>query len=153
MAKGLNQRSVGVKQGSAGGDKIYYSSLVAVFCCPSCGETHCSTSRPAKVSEIPTHHSVIWASPKISCPRNACKKWMILTLACVQLGEKTNKQKNKGTWELLSLTDDMKLEAVVVTVVQVEEDEYLSALARKVHITALQVKSSPPHSSLRGIWS
>ena len=47
----------------------------------------------------------------------------------------------------------MKLEAVVVTVVRVEEDEYLSALARKVHITALQVKSSPPHSSLRGIWS
>lgn len=76
-----------------------------------------------------------------------------MTLACVTLGEKTNKQKNKGTWELLSLTDDMKLEAVVVTVVQVEEDEYLSALARKVHITALQVKSSPPHSSLRGIWS
>lgn len=56
-------------------------------------------------------------------------------------------------WEILSLTEDMKLEAVVVTVVQVEEDEYLSALARKVHITALQVNSSPPHSSLRGIWS
>lgn len=55
--------------------------------------------------------------------------------------------------EVLSLTEDMKLEAVVVTVVQVEEEEYLSALARKVHITALQVKSSPPHSSLRGIWS
>lgn len=54
---------------------------------------------------------------------------------------------------MLSLTEDMKLEAVVVTVVQVEEDEYLSALARKVHITALQVNSSPPHSSLRGIWS
>lgn len=53
----------------------------------------------------------------------------------------------------VSLTEDMKLEAVVVTVVQVEEDEYLRALARKVHITALQVKSSPPHSSLRGMWS
>lgn len=52
-----------------------------------------------------------------------------------------------------ALTEDMKLEAVVVTVVQVEEEEYLSALARKVHITALQVKSSPPHSSLRGMWS
>lgn len=47
----------------------------------------------------------------------------------------------------------MKLEAVVVTVVRVEEEEYLSALARKVHITALQVKRSPPHSSLRGMWS
>ena len=45
------------------------------------------------------------------------------------------------------------MEAVVVTVVLVEEEEYLSALARKVHITALQVKRSPPHSSLRGIWS
>lgn len=55
--------------------------------------------------------------------------------------------------EVRSLTEDMKLEAVVVTVVQVEEEEYLSALARKVHITALQVKSSPPQSSLRGIWS
>lgn len=53
----------------------------------------------------------------------------------------------------VSLTEDMKLEAVVVTVVQVEEDEYLRALARKVHITALQVNSSPPHSSLRGMWS
>lgn len=63
------------------------------------------------------------------------------------------KKTKKKTWELLSLTDDMKLEAVVVTVVQVEEDEYLSALARKVHITALHVKSSPPHSSRRGIWS
>ena len=51
------------------------------------------------------------------------------------------------------LTEDMKLEAVVVTVVRVEEEEYLSALARKVHITALQVKSSPPHSSLSGMWS
>lgn len=51
------------------------------------------------------------------------------------------------------LTDEMKLEAVVVTVVWVEEEEHLSALERKVHITALQVKSSPPHSSLRGMWS
>ena len=51
------------------------------------------------------------------------------------------------------LTEDMKLEAVVVTVVWVEEEEYLSALARKVHITALQVNRSPPHSSLRGMWS
>lgn len=51
------------------------------------------------------------------------------------------------------LTEDMKLEAVVVTVVRVEEEEYLSALSRKVHITALQVKRRPPHSSLRGMWS
>lgn len=58
-----------------------------------------------------------------------------------------------GMYERLLLTEDMKLEAVVVTVVRVEEDEYLSALARKVHITALQVNSSPPHSSLRGMWS
>ncbi|TNN61835.1 hypothetical protein EYF80_027952 [Liparis tanakae] len=36
----------------------------------------------------------------------------------------------------------MKLEAVVVTVVWVEEEEYLRALARKVHITALQVVGS-----------
>lgn len=72
---------LGLKQGSAGGDKPHYSSLATVFCCPSCGETHCSTSRPAKVSEIPTHHSVIWASPKISWPRKACRRWMRLTLA------------------------------------------------------------------------
>lgn len=49
------------------------------------------------------------------------------------------------------LTEDMKLEAVVVTVARMEEEEYLRAFARKVHITALQVKSSPPHSSLRGM--
>ncbi|RXM96720.1 hypothetical protein EOD39_15345 [Acipenser ruthenus] len=42
----------------------------------------------------------------------------------------------------------MKLEAVVVTVALAEEEEYLSALAKQVHITALQVNSNPPHSSL-----
>lgn len=52
-----------------------------------------------------------------------------------------------------ALTEEMKLEAAVVTVVQVEEDEYLRALARTVHMPALQVKSRPPHSSLRGMWS
>lgn len=49
--------------------------------------------------------------------------------------------------------EDMKFEAVVVTVALADEEEYLSALAKKVHITALQVKSSPPHSSRRGMCS
>lgn len=57
----------------------------------------------------------------------------------------------EGHSERQLLTEDTKLEAVVVTVVRVEEEEYLSALARKVHITALQVKSRPPHSSLSGM--
>lgn len=51
------------------------------------------------------------------------------------------------------LTEEMKLEAVVVTVVRADEHELRSALARKVHITALQVNSRPPHSSLRGMCS
>ncbi len=53
----------------------------------------------------------------------------------------------------LILTEEMKLEAVVVTVVRVEEHELRRALARNVHITALQVNSRPPHSSLRGMCS
>jgi len=55
------------------GDSPYYSSLAATaFCCASCGETLCRTNRPEKVREIPTHHSVICGSPKISWPRKAC---------------------------------------------------------------------------------
>ena len=51
------------------------------------------------------------------------------------------------------LTEEMKLEAVVVTVVRVEEEEYLRALARNVHITALQVNSMPPHRRRNGMCS
>ena len=51
------------------------------------------------------------------------------------------------------LTEEMKLEAVVVTVVWVQEEEDRRALARKVHITALHVNSSPPHSRRSGMWS
>lgn len=58
-----------------------------------------------------------------------------------------------GCQDKLVLTEDMKLDAVVVTVAWVQEDEYLSAFARKVHITALQVNSRPPHSRRRGMWS
>jgi len=58
---------------NSSGDKTYYSSLMAVSRCPACGETLCSTNRPEKVREIPTHHNVIWASPKISWPRKACE--------------------------------------------------------------------------------
>lgn len=64
----------GRSQNQASGDKAYYSFLATAFWCPSCGDTLCSTRRPERVSEIPTHHSVIWASPKISCPRKACKE-------------------------------------------------------------------------------
>lgn len=60
--------------------------------------------------------------------------------------------KGPGTCERL-LTEDMKLEAVVVTVALAEEEEYLSALAKKVHITALHVKSSPPQRRRRGMCS
>jgi hypothetical protein len=45
------------------------------------------------------------------------------------------------------------LDAVVVTVARAEEEECLRALEKKVHITALLVNSSPPHSNRRGMWS
>lgn len=61
-----------VDQNRASGDQAHHSFLTAAFWWPSCGDTLCSTRRPERVSEIPTHHSVIWASPKISCPRKAC---------------------------------------------------------------------------------
>ena len=51
------------------------------------------------------------------------------------------------------LTEDTKLDAVVVTVARAEEEECLRALEKKVHITALLVNSSPPHSNRRGMWS
>lgn len=141
-------------QSQASGDQVYHSFLRTAFWWPSCGDTLCSTRRPERVSEMPTHHSVIWASPKISCPRKACRKREKHTLeAAVHLHCPGFVRKDDGRSSGRSLTEDMKLEAVVVTVVQVEEEEYLSALARKVHITALQVKRSPPHSSLRGMWS
>lgn len=43
------------------------------------------------------------------------------------------------------LTEEMKLEAVDVTVAVAEEEEYLRALAKNVHITALQANMRPPH--------
>lgn len=49
------------------------------------------------------------------------------------------------------LTEEIKFEAVVVTVARAEEDECLSALAKKVHITALQENRRPPQSSRRGM--
>lgn len=54
---------------------------------------------------------------------------------------------------MVILTEEMKLEAVVVTVVRVEDEEYLRAFDKNVHITALQVKSSPPQSRRRGMCS
>lgn len=61
-------------QSRARGDRAYHSFLTTASWWPSCGDTRCSTRRPERVSEIPTHHSVIWASPKISCPRKACRE-------------------------------------------------------------------------------
>lgn len=85
LARCQNQRSLLTKNTQHGaqpsgarldwtsGDQTYYSSFLATaLCCPSCGETLCRTNRPEKVREIPTHHNVIWASPKISWPRKAC---------------------------------------------------------------------------------
>jgi len=52
---------------------------------------------------------------------------------------------------LSNLTEKIKFEAVVVTVARAEEDECRRALAKKVHITALQVNRRPPQSSRRGM--
>lgn len=41
----------------------------------------------------------------------------------------------------------------MVTVALAEEEQCRRALEKKVHMTALQVSSRPPHSSLRGMWS
>lgn len=51
------------------------------------------------------------------------------------------------------LTEETKLDAVVVTVALAEEEQCRRALEKKVHMTALQVNSRPPHSSRRGMWS
>lgn len=51
------------------------------------------------------------------------------------------------------LTEEMKLDAVVVTVALAEEEQCRSALEKKVHMTALQVNSRLPHSRRRGMWS
>jgi len=51
------------------------------------------------------------------------------------------------------LTEEMKLDAEVVTVALAEEELCWRALEKKFHMTALQVRSRPPHSSRRGIWS
>lgn len=51
------------------------------------------------------------------------------------------------------LTEEIKFDAVVVTVALAEEEQWRRALENKVHMTALQVKSRPPHSSRRGTWS
>ncbi|KAK5892903.1 hypothetical protein CesoFtcFv8_013249 [Champsocephalus esox] len=48
------------------------------------------------------------------------------------------------------LTEEMKLDAVVVTVALAEEEQCLSALEKKAHMTALQESSRPAHSSRRG---
>lgn len=51
----------------------------------------------------------------------------------------------------LKLTEEIKFEAVVVTVARAEEEECRRALAKNVHITALQVNRRPPQRSRRGI--
>lgn len=52
-----------------------------------------------------------------------------------------------------TLTEETKLDAVVVTVALAEEELCWRALEKKVHMTVLQVMSRPPHSSRRGTWS
>lgn len=51
------------------------------------------------------------------------------------------------------MAEEMKLDAVVVTVALAEEEQCRRALEKKVHMTALQMNSRPPHSSRRGTWS
>lgn len=45
----------------------------------------------------------------------------------------------------LVLTEEMKFEAVDVTVAVAEEEECFKAFAKKVHITALHANTRPPH--------
>lgn len=51
------------------------------------------------------------------------------------------------------LTEEMKLDAVVVTVALAEEEQCRRALEKNVHMMALQANRRAPHSSRRGMWS
>lgn len=53
----------------------------------------------------------------------------------------------------LQLTEEMKLDAVVVTVALAEEEQCRRALEKEVHMMALQVNNRPPHSNRKGICS
>lgn len=49
--------------------------------------------------------------------------------------------------------EEMKFDAVVVTVALAEEEQRRRALEKKVHMMVLQVNSRTAHSSRRGMWS
>lgn len=51
------------------------------------------------------------------------------------------------------LTEEMKLDAVVVTVARAEEEQCRRALEKNVHMVALQASRRAPHSSRRGMPS
>ena len=115
---------------------------------------------------MPTHHRVAWLSPKITLPRTAwtqtnrhdisladslCCKVHFFSDSVVFYVNILKVKTDRGVQR--ELTEEMKLDAVVVTVALAEEEQCRRALEKKVHIMALQVKSRTPHSSLRGMWS
>lgn len=129
---------------------LHYLSFLPSSCGMVWGVDPWSTSRPHRVTEMPAHHRAPWASPKITLPMTAWTRtkdktriWMLsLQSQCVS-----------ATSYFRELTVEMKLDAVVVTVALAEEEQCLRALEKKVHMTALQMNSRPPHSSRRGMWS
>ena len=52
-----------------------------------------------------------------------------------------------------TLTEKIKLDAVVVTVTLAEDEQCRRALEKDVHMMALQVNNRPPHNRRRGTWS
>lgn len=51
------------------------------------------------------------------------------------------------------LTEDKKFEAVVVTVAAADDEEYLKALAKKVHMAALHRNTRPAQPRRRMRWT
>ena len=92
-----------------------------------------------------------WLSFLIQVTYSGC-----INLTCILTGSvlfNVKHLKVNSIEEFNKLTEEMKLDAVVVTVALAEEEQCLRALEKKVHMTALQVNSRPTHSSRRGMWS
>lgn len=115
-------------------------------CASGWAEDPWSNSRPHNVREIPSHHKAAWVSPKTSLPRMAC------------MPTKKDAQLNVQPWEIAlmkrnALTENIKLDAVVVTVTLAEEEQCWRALENDVHMMALQVNNRLPDNRRRGTWS
>lgn len=93
------------------------------------------------------HHGILQKSASPWQPGHKQKRLR----RCWQKCEQSECMRATSTFR--EFTVEMKLDAVVVTVALADEEQCLRALEKKVHITALQMNSRPPHSSRRGMWS